>query len=185
MTLGQTPSQTVGPFFAGAMLPRPMPVELGSANGPPVRLTVRVLDGTGAGVSDALVEVWQADPGGHYAHPSDPGHELVPDGFTGFGRYATDETGAFVIDTLLPGPVHDPDGNPQAPHLNLTVFARGLLAQLCTRVYFPGDPANATDPVVATVPAGRRETLVAHPVDGGLGFDVVLQGDHETVFFDV
>ncbi len=192
MTDGITPSQTVGPFFAYCLTPSDYDVrEIFSANmaGPDVagrriRIEGRVLDGAGEGVSDAMLEIWQADAQGRYAHPADAGGRGNA-GFTGFGRAATDAEGRFAFSTIMPGPVAGPGGAPQAPHVALTVFARGVLTHLCTRIYFEGEPANAADPVLALVPPARRATLVAKAgADGEYGFDVRLQGEHETVFFE-
>ena len=160
-----TPSQTVGPFFEAA-LPWPEgPVVV--ADGFWIRGTV--LDGAGEAVPDALVETWQADPDGRYH------------GDRGFGRCPTDAAGGWAVRTVQPGPV---DG--QAPHLAVSVFARGLLNRVVTRVYFPDDAeARGTDPVLASVDPDRRATLVATPAADGYRFDVRLQGDGETVFFDV
>jgi protocatechuate 3,4-dioxygenase alpha subunit len=136
----------------------------------------RVLDGDGLPVTDAVIEIWQADASGHYAGTT----------FFGFGRVATDGQGVFRITTVKPGRVSDPDGSIQAPHLLIAVFARGLLKQAVTRMYFPDEPANAADPVLALVPVDRRPTLVAQSrAPGVLAWDIVLQGRDETVFFDL
>ena len=178
-----TPSQTVGPFFAVAL-----PYEGGAELVAPddqdaVRIEGRVLDGDGAPLDDALVEIWQANRHGRYAHPDDTREEipLEPD-FTGFGRCPTDADGRFAFATVKPGPVP-----PQAPHIDVSVFARGLLKRVVTRIYFPDEQeANAADPVLASIePQSRRETLVAAETGGALLFDIHLQGDSETVFFDV
>lgn len=185
-----TASQTVGPFFNFGLTANP---RLGILAGPEVpgeriRLTCRVIDGDGAPApGDAMIEIWQADAAGRYAHPLDAG-ESVPGPFHGFGRLETDLDGCCTFETVRPGRVAAPDGDLQAPHINVIVFARGLLKHLHTRVYFDGDPANEADPVLGLVPRERRATLLArrtkgHPADWG--FDIVLQGDGETVFFDV
>jgi protocatechuate 3,4-dioxygenase, alpha subunit len=164
MDLVPSPSQTIGPFFhcyfdgygtmgnlAGAQ-----------AKGERIRLAFRVLDGDGAPLNDAMLELWQADIGA-------------------FGRLPTDESGACVFETIKPGRMA-----PQAPHINVSVFARGLLNRLVTRVYFAGDPANREDAVLALVPDDRRETLMAHAGGEGLwNFEIRLCGERETVFFDV
>jgi protocatechuate 3,4-dioxygenase alpha subunit len=171
-----TPSQTVGPFFSHA-LPWPDGPHVVPADAPGAFwLRGRVLDGAGEPVPDALVESWQADPAGRFG----------ADGFRGFGRCPTDEAGRWAIRTVKPGPVPWPDGGAQAPHLALSVFARGLLRRVVTRVYFADEPAaNAADPVLAALAAPERGTLVARPTEDGYGFDIRLQGEHETVFFDV
>jgi protocatechuate 3,4-dioxygenase alpha subunit len=131
-----------------------------------------VYDGRGEPVPDALVETWQADP--------------PPDTFRGFGRASTQDGGAFEIVTLKPGPVPWPDGREQAPHIDVSVFARGLLRRCATRIYFADEPdANASDPLLQSVPADRRATLLARPMANGYAFDVRLQGEDETVFFAI
>ena len=180
-----TPSQTVGPFFAIGL---PWPdgsyvVEEGTEDA--IWLRGRVLDRAGEPVPDALVESWQADPEGRYNHPEDPRGGTSD--FRGFGRAPADREGRFAILTLKPGPVPGPGGTTQAPHIDLSVFARGLLNRVVTRVYFADEPeANAADPVLSRVPPERRGTLLAQPVgDDGYHYDVHLQGEHETVFFAV
>jgi protocatechuate 3,4-dioxygenase alpha subunit len=136
-------------------------------------------------VNDAAVEIWQANSQGKYASPEDPQDKPLDPGFRGYGRSLTDDAGNFRFRTIKPGRVPGPDGKLQAPHLSVTIFMRGLLKQLVTRVYFPDDPANADDPVLQLVPAERRVTLVARRrPDGALEWNVVLQGKNETVFFD-
>ena len=153
-----------------------------------IRIEGTVHDGGGAPLNDALVEIWQANRAGRYAHPEDTREELpLEDGFTGFGRCGTDADGRFGFVTVKPGTVPGPDGRPQAPHIDVSVLARGLLKRLVTRIYFPDeDDANAADPVLASVDPALRSTLVAVPDgDGVLRFDIHLQGDRETVFFAV
>jgi protocatechuate 3,4-dioxygenase alpha subunit len=188
MNLPSTPSQTIGPFFSHAL-----PWEDGQyvvPEGTPgaVRIAGRVLDGAGEPVPDALVETWQADPDGRFAHPDDPrGDGGAPARFRGFGRCCTDDDGRFWIVTVKPGPLPAPDGGVEAPHLDVSVFARGLLNRLVTRIYFPDEvQANAADPVLSSLadPAARR-TLIAGTDGDGLSFDVHLQGADETVFFDL
>jgi protocatechuate 3,4-dioxygenase alpha subunit len=185
MTLRLTPSQTVGPFFLHALTwpDGPHVVAEGTSGGFWLRGTV--FDGAGDPVPDALVESWQADPAGHFAHPDDPGGTDVT--FRGFGRSPTDHNGQWGVFTVRPGRVPDPAGRLQAPHLDLSVFARGLLNRLVTRVYFADEEAaNAEDPVLSTVDESRRATLLATPVDGGgFRFDIRLRGPGETVFFSV
>jgi protocatechuate 3,4-dioxygenase alpha subunit len=148
----------------------------------------RVLDGEGAPVNDAMIEIWQANAEGKYNHPDDLQASAVDPAFRGFGRLESGEDGRCEFETIRPGRLPGPGNVPQAPHLNLAVFARGLVKQLHTRVYFAGDAANQQDPVLALVPQERRETLLAKPEAGRPGhwqFDIQLQGERETVFFDV
>ncbi len=181
--MDQTPSQTIGPFFhlcltrdaALGSLARP------GAKGERIRLACRILDGDGAPVNDAMVELWQADAAGIYDHPDDPRRASHDPAFCGFGRLATDESGRCVFDTVIPGPV----SALEAPHINVSVFARGLLKRVVTRIYFS---AGEKDPVLSLVPEDRRETLLAHPdplVPALWNFDVRLCGERETVFFDI
>lgn len=175
MSFVATASQTVGPYFHIGM-DRLYVCDL-AADAPGEKLAIRgrVLDGDGQPVSDALIELWQAGPDGRFAQP----------GFAGFGRVATDAEGAFRFSTRKPGAVPGANGKPQAPHIAVNVFMRGLLRQLVTRIYFPGEAANATDAVLALVPADRRATLVARQAEQGvLEWNVILQGEGETVFFD-
>jgi protocatechuate 3,4-dioxygenase alpha subunit len=182
-----TPSQTVGPFFAIA-LPYAGGESLVDAatHGRAVRIQGIVRDGDGAPVPDALVEIWQANAAGRYAHPADErvGVPLDP-AFIGFGRSATDAEGGFRFETVRPGRVPGPGGVMQAPHIVAGVFARGLLKRLLTRIYFEDEPANSEDPILALVEPARRSTLIARREAAGdsYRFDIVLQGAHETVFF--
>jgi protocatechuate 3,4-dioxygenase, alpha subunit len=148
----------------------------------------RVFDGDGAPVPDCMLEIWQADAQGRFSDPQDK-RALPNSSFRGFGRCGTDPNGFYAFDTIKPGPVPDPDGTPQAPHFLLAVFARGMLRQLYTRIYLGGEAANAADPVLALVPADRRGTLIAarEPGNGNAVYhlDIRLQGDNETVFFDM
>jgi protocatechuate 3,4-dioxygenase, alpha subunit len=187
----QTPSQTIGPFFHFALM-RDGVDELDPAGeaGTPIVVEGAVLDGAGEVVSDAMVELWQSDGSGRYRHPADGRSSDVPSSFIGFGRVASADDGTFRLRTVMPGTVPGRDGAVQAPHLNVHVFARGVLDQLSTRIYFDGVESNAEDPVLAAVPPARRATLLARPVgeeDGArrYRFDIVLQGDAETVFFDL
>jgi len=189
LTTPPTPSQTVGPFFSigvddGFIGPELVPRDHPDA----VVLFGTVTDGEGAIVNDAMIEIWQANAAGRYAHPEDTREDVpLTDGFVGFGRAMTDTSGRFELITLKPGSVPGRNGEPQAPHIEMSVFARGLLKRLVTRVYFPDEAeANEADPVLASVPdADARATLVAVAESGGLRFDVNLQGDRETTFFAV
>ena len=182
-----TPSQTVGPFFSIG-LERLNRADLAEGSvGERAAIQGRVLDGDGQPVPDAILEIWQADADGRYHHPEHADAPNDATSFFGFGRIPTDEQGTFSFTTIKPGPVHGPDGKPQAPHLQISVFMRGLLKQLVTRLYFPDEPLNASDPVLQVVPESRRETLIARPVgrkENTLEWNVCLQGENETVFFD-
>lgn len=186
MDFTPTPSQTVGPFFHFELTTDEHCIRCiagPQAEGERIWITFRVLDGDGAPLNDAMIEIWQADPNGIYNHPDDPRVKNVAPGWMGFGRLATAEDGTCVLETIKPGTV----GN-QAPHVNVAVFARGMLKQLFTRVYFAGDPANPEDPALGLIPAERRETLLALPdplLPTHWRFDVHLQGQQETVFFDL
>ena len=151
--------------------------------------TFRVLDGDGAPTpGDSMIELWQADAHGRYAHALDPRAGEADPNFYGFGRLETDASGECVFETVRPGPVPDGNGGTQAPHINVVILARGLLKQLFTRVYFADEATNACDPVLALVPEERRATLLARPAAGDPGLwsiEIHLQGDAETVFFDV
>jgi protocatechuate 3,4-dioxygenase, alpha subunit len=190
MSPRQTPSQTVGPFFKPALV-RSGNESLVTSKSRGQRITIegRVLDGDGALVSDAMIELWQANADGRYDHPDDSQEKLIDPEFHGFGRSATDERGCFRFYTIKPGAVPGPGSLLQAPHINVSIFARGLLKRLVTRIYFPGEQQNARDAVLNTVPRERRSTLVARIENSErpnvLRFDIVLQGENETVFFDV
>ncbi|NUR05381.1 MAG: protocatechuate 3,4-dioxygenase subunit alpha [Nocardioidaceae bacterium] len=179
---GPTPSQTVGPFFHMALPYDAGPAVVGPERPGALTLHGYVYDGEGAGVPDALVEVWQADEEGAFC--GTPGVYEEPDatGFRGFGRSATDEHGHYAFTTVRPGAVPTTDGAAQAPHLAMSVFARGMLRRVVTRVYFAPDDA---DPLLAAVDEDRRATLLATRDEGGYRFDVRLQGPDETVFLDV
>jgi protocatechuate 3,4-dioxygenase, alpha subunit len=157
------------------------------AKGERVVLTCRILDGDGIGIPDAIVEIWQADGNGVYNHPDDSRQKTADPACAGFGRMGTDQDGTCEFATIKPGSV--PGLNSvQAPHLNLAIFARGMLRQLYTRLYFAGDSANEQDPVLALIPLQRRDSLMAHPDStkkNAWNFDIRLQGEQETVFFDV
>jgi protocatechuate 3,4-dioxygenase, alpha subunit len=182
-----TPSQTVGPFFIIG-LPFDGDEQLVDADAPDaVRIEGIVLDGDGVPVDDALVETWQANRGGRYAHPEDAREEVpLEDDFSGHGRCGTDASGGYWFVTVKPGPVPALGGGLQAPHIEVSVLARGLLKRLATRIYFPDErEANETDPVLSALDPERRDTLVARDDGGVLRFDIRLQGEAETVFFDV
>jgi protocatechuate 3,4-dioxygenase alpha subunit len=191
VTLIPTASQTVGPFFnfglttnhaLGIMAPD-------GAEGEHITLIFRVIDGDGQPTpGDSMIELWQADWQGRYQHPVDPRASDADKNFCGFGRLETDANGVCVFETVKPGRVPNSDGSEQAPHINVTLFGRGLGKPLRTRVYFADEPANALDQVLALIPAGRRETLLAKPVAGqanAWAIEIHLQGEAETVFFDV
>ena len=185
---GLTPSQTIGPFFS---IMRKLGSDRLVAAGEPEALTIEgtVFDGDGAVVPDALIEVWQANAAGHYNHPADPGFDAVTGGgFSGFGRCYTDSMGSFSFLTVKPGRVAGFDEREQAPHIVVTVFARGLLRRLVTRMYFPDEAhANANDPVLTSIADEKvRRTLLAEPSGPRhLRFDIHLRGEKETAFFAV
>jgi protocatechuate 3,4-dioxygenase alpha subunit len=201
---GLTPSQTVGPFLSIGLPWPDGPDVVDPADPGAIRIFGVVYDGAGVPVPDALIETWQADPDGYFDHPDDPRERATaliqgpPDrglrsaspaggpAFRGFGRCPTADDGTYHIITRRPGPVPAADGAPQAPHIDVSVFARGLLNRVVTRIYFPEEEAaNAADPVLNSVPAERRETLIAVAAEGGYRFDIRLQGAHETVFFAI
>jgi protocatechuate 3,4-dioxygenase, alpha subunit len=184
-----TPAQTIGPFFHGALRDEGGDLAAHGATGERIVIEGRVIDGDGMPVSDALIESWQANAAGRYDHPEDAQEKALDRNFHGFGRVATDANGCFRLRTIKPGPVRESGDFTQAPHINLSIFARGLLNRLVTRIYFPDESLNATDPVLNVVPVARRQTLIARRAgeksEGRFGFDIVLQGNAETVFFDV
>ena len=199
MSLPLTPSQTIGPFLAIGLPWPDGPFVVPEGTPGAITISGVVLDGAGEPVPDALIETWQAAPDGSFAHPDDPrgpGAAWRPgagagSGFRGFGRCPTDAGGRYRIITLRPGALPGPGGRTEAPHLDVSVFARGLLDRVVTRIYFPDETAaNAADPVLAGITAGdRRATLIAVAEPGaGPGtfrFDIRLQGGRETVFLDV
>ena len=191
---GITPAQTVGPFFAYALTPHAYgsreifsrDLVTPHAAGRPIRIEGYVVDGDGEPIVDAMIEIWQADADGHFA-----GAEAAPGtntAFNGFGRSDLDSNGFYSFRTVKPGQVPGPNGSMQAPHINMAIFARGLLKHLFTRIYFEGEAANATDPILALVPEERRSTLIAARSERGgevvHTFDIRLQGEGETVFFE-
>jgi protocatechuate 3,4-dioxygenase alpha subunit len=183
-----TPSQTVGPFFHYAL-----PYEGGdrltneATLGERIVIEGRVIDGNGAPIGDALIEIWQANGQGRYNHPDDTQEQQLDPNFDGFGRRPTDDDGWYRFHTIKPGAVPGPGGTQQAPHINISVLGRGILKRLATRFYFPDEAGNETDPILALVPQERRGTLIASRQDGDAVYrlDLILQGDGETVFFDI
>ncbi len=200
-----TPSQTVGPYFAYGLAPHSrcdwQPNSLydsketvganlitPDAAGQKIHIEGSVLDGDGKPINDAMIEIWQADAQGRYAHAR--GEKPRPNAkFTGFGRSATDKQGVYSFDTVKPGMVPGPDGKPQAPHVVFCIYSRGMLRQVYTRLYFSDEAANGADAILALVPADRRGTLIAHKETRGelpvYRFDIRVQGENETVFFDI
>jgi protocatechuate 3,4-dioxygenase alpha subunit len=185
---GPTPSQTVGPYFSiglpweeGARaVPEGTPGEL--------RISGTIYDGEGEVIRDAMIETWQADPAGRFADLWGYGGPPSLEGFRGFARCGyEDGDGTYEIFTVKPGPVPGrEDGTTQAPHIAVSLFARGMLNRVVTRIYFADEAdANAGDPVLNSTPAERRGTLLAEPTDDGYRFDIRLQGPGETVFFAV
>jgi protocatechuate 3,4-dioxygenase, alpha subunit len=182
-----TPFQTVGPFFAICLSEAGCArIATENAIGRHIIIEGTVRDGAGAVVPDSLVEIWQANAAGRYAHPDDTQAKPLDPNFGGYGRAPTDDDGRFIIETVMPGRVPGPNGTLQAPHLLLGILARGILTRLVTRVYFDDEPSTPQDPILSLVPAERRATLIArHMGDDRYRFDLTLQGDGETVFFDV
>ena len=200
-----TPSQTVGPYFAYGLTPKGRcqwdpngsyswketvgdNLVTADATGEKIRIEGRITDGDGAPINDAMIEIWQADAQGRYASPYDS-RALPNTQFKGFGRSATDKDGVYSFDTIKPGAVPGPNGKNQAPHIVVAVYSRGMLRQVYTRLYFADDPANANDPILALVPEDRRGTLLAgKQASGGqtvYRFDIRVQGENETVFFEI
>jgi protocatechuate 3,4-dioxygenase, alpha subunit len=187
MDLTPTPSQTVGPYLHLGLTDAASIVRIAGdgVKGERLWLTFRVLDGDRVPVPDAMIELWQADSEGNYPH-QDTGADHAA--FRGFGRLATAENGVCTFETIRPGRVPGRGETLQAPHINVSILGRGILNRLSTRVYFAGDPANASDPVLMLAPENRRATLLAQPDAARTGhwiFNVQLRGESETVFFDV
>lgn len=188
---GITPSQTAGPYFAYALTPagRYAIADLATndlvtedAAGERIRIEGRLFDGDGEPVTDAMLEIWQADGQGRYPG-ADPA--LSNARFKGFGRAECNAEGRYSFRTVKPGPVPGPNGTMQAPHIDVGIFARGILRRLFTRIYFEDEAANASDPILALVPADARGTLIARRAgEGAYSFDIRLQGENETVFFE-
>ena len=190
---GLTPSQTVGPFFAYGLTPNGKyswndaftnNLLTPDVSGERIRVEGFVYDGDGANVPDAMLEIWQADAQGRFSDPQDS-RALTNSSFKGFGRCGTGAEG-YSFETIKPGAVPGPSGKPQAPHIVLAIFGRGMTMQSMTRIYFDDEAATASDAVMALVPEDRRQTLIAKKTAPGVyRFDICLQGDNETVFFDV
>jgi protocatechuate 3,4-dioxygenase, alpha subunit len=187
-TLGLAASQTVGPFFQiGLEDFYQTDLTVPGIIGIVITISGKILDADLLPVPDALVEIWQANSFGRYAHPDDYQDKPLDPGFTGFGRCPTNSEGAFQFRTIKPGLVPSSTGAPQAPHINVSIFMRGLLNRLVTRIYFAGDSMNGADEVLSLVDLARRPTLFAQPdpvLPQVYHWDVVLQGPRETVFFD-
>jgi protocatechuate 3,4-dioxygenase alpha subunit len=189
MSLQATTSQTVGPFFKIGFdwLNRDNLAGEG-VSGERVTIQGRVFDGDGVAVPDAILEIWQANSHGKYAHPEDTQDKPLEPGFEGYGRVPVTAQGGFRFVTIKPGPVPGPDGKEQAPHLLVSVFMRGLLQRVVTRIYFPDDPRNGEDFILNLVEPAQRSTLIAKKATGGPGqleWNVVMQGAEETVFFEL
>ena len=200
-TLKETPSQTAGPYVHIGLTPNFADIrgvyatDPGSTmltpdtKGDRITITGRIIDGSGAVVNDALLELWQADADGSYTAPMGPNSNSAP-AFTGWGRQPTNAEGVFTFETIKPGSVPGPDGKPMAPHVNLWIVARGINIGLQTRLYFDDETeANAADWVLSRIPSpARRKTLVARKEAGDVPrylLDIRLQGENETVFFDL
>lgn len=183
---GITPSQTVGPFFHYALPYETGPDVAGTERADAIQLGGRVLDGAGEPIPDALVEIWQADEAGEFTTSAGIYDKPHPRGFRGFGRCPTGSDGDYRFHTVKPAAVTTVDDRAQAPHIAMAVFARGMLRQVATRVYFDDEPKeNGTDPLLSSLQPRRRATMVAESVAGGYHFDVRIQGEGETVFLDV
>ena len=187
----QTPSQTVGPFYAIGLTRKPMNVMVTeTTQGQRIRVEGQVLDGDGKPIPDVMVEIWQANSYGRYNHPDDKQEKPLDATFIGWGRSGTDENCLYGFETIKPGPVPGADDSIQAPHINVVIFARGMLVHAYTRMYFADETANENDPVLNSIKSKkRRQTLIASP---GMEndktvyrFDIRLQGESETVFFDM
>ena len=189
MIFETTPSQTVGPYFAIGLPFDVGPFAVPEGTPGAIHIVGSVYDGAGVPIPDFLLETWQADPDGQFADMYGYGGPSALEGFRGFARYGVEDgDGTFDILTVKPGPVPGLAGTTQAPHIDVSVFARGMLHRCVTRIYFADEPeANAADPALARVPVERRSTLLAEPdpAGGGYRFDVRFQGPHETVFFAV
>ena len=188
MTPEPTPSQTVGPFFHDALLDRDRSELISPDHPEAIRIDGAVYDGAGKPISDAMVEIWQANGAGRYNDHAANREDLpLDEGFSGFGRSGTDASGRFSFVTVKPGPVPGPDGGMQAPHIMVSVFARGLLKRVVTRIYFPDEEdTNANDPILSSIEdPGFRRMLVAYDEGDALRFDIHLQGENQTAFFEL
>ncbi len=183
-----TPSQTVGPYFHYA-LPYAGGETLTNEATLGTRVTIegRLIDGNDLPVGDGLIEIWQANSQGRFHHPEDTQEKQLDPNFNGFGRTYTDADGWFRFQTIKPGQTPGPAGASQSPHINISVLGRGILKRLATRLYFGDEAANETDPILALVPAERRATLIAERQGDGSSYrlDIRLQGENETVFFEI
>lgn len=187
----ETPSQTVGPFYAIGLTRQPMNQMAGeSTQGERIRIEGQVFDGDGVAIPDVMVEIWQANAYGRYNHPDDKQEKPLDKSFTGWGRSGTDDKCFYRFDTIKPGPVPGYGDSVQAPHINVVIFARGMLVHAFTRIYFDDEKLNDSDAVLLSVKnKARRKTLIAQrgERDGKIvyRFDIRLQGGNETVFFDM
>ena len=187
MSPSTTPSQTVGPYFSLGLPWPDGPYVVAEGTPGAIWLRGQVLDGHGDPVPDSMIESWQADQNGRFDHAETASAASGQPGFRGFGRCLAEDDGRYAILTLKPGGVPAPDGSPQAPSIDLSVFARGLLKRVVTRIYFADEEAaNAADPVLTSLADPEaRATLIAVRSDDGYRLDIRLQGERETVFFDV
>ena len=186
MPQGLTPSQTIGPFYFGTLI-NGYHCHLAPPGvaGERIEIVLTLYDGAGQIVPDGLVEIWQANSHGRYNHPEDRRNLPLDAGFDGYGRASTYTDGSARFSSVKPGRVPWPQGGMQAPHINISIFARGLLNRVATRLYFDGDTANAEDPVLKMINPDRRGTLLAKQHEKGVWrLPVHLGGQHETVFFD-
>jgi protocatechuate 3,4-dioxygenase alpha subunit len=177
----------VGPFFHAGLATEPLLGQMAGPNtrGERVRLQIRIFDGAGEPLPDALVELWQADAAGRYVEQPDHADADPGCAFRGWGRLPTNTAGECVFETIRPGATTAGDGREQAAHINVCLFFRGIMRHIFTRIYFSDDPALADDPVMALVPESRRHTLVAKRLENTWTLDIRLQGVNETVFFDL
>jgi protocatechuate 3,4-dioxygenase alpha subunit len=182
-----TPSQTVGPYFGVLLRSRAASRQVTDAShGARIVIEGTVFDGAGTPMPDAFVETWQADARGRYRHPDDRRPQPIDPAFNGYGWAHTRGDGGFTFETVKPGRVPGPGGRDQAPHILVSVMARGILTRFITRLYFEDDAANAQDPILLLVPETRRHTLMARRTgESRYRFDIVMQGAEETVFFDI
>lgn len=186
MSLFASGNQTVGPYLhIGLAWLKTTEIAGKGIKGERVAIAGRLIDGDGVGVNDGVIEIWQANADGKYAHPEDAQKKALEKGWRGFGRAFTNAAGGFRFTTIKPGRVAAPDGSLQAPHLVVSVFMRGMLKHLATRIYFPDESsANVEDPILKLVPPARRGTLIPKKKGKALEWNIVLQGKNETVFFD-